>query len=89
MEELKVIEQGFVIGKESDRFIVKGKGLIAAEVPSYAINSISIYGNNQITTQAITMALDKGIDINFLSTTGKFRGKISSNKSKNIPLRLK
>ena len=89
MEELKVIEQGFVIGKESDRFIVRGKDLIATEVPSYAINSISIYGNNQITTQAITMALDKGIDINFLSTTGKFKGKISSNKSKNIPLRLK
>lgn len=89
MEELKIVEQGFIIGKESDRFIVKGKDLIAAEIPSYAIQSISIYGNNQITTQAITMALDKGIDINFLSTTGKFKGKISANKSKNIPLRLK
>lgn len=89
MEELKVIEQGLVIGKESDRFIVKSKNLIETEVPSYIINSISIYGNNQITTQAITMALDKGIDVNFLSTKGKFRGKISSNKSKNIPLRLK
>lgn len=89
MEELKVVEQGHVIGKESDRFIIKSKTSIVSEVPSYAINSINIYGNNQITTQAIIMAMDKGIDINFLSTTGKFRGKINSKKSKNIPLSLK
>lgn len=89
MEELKVIEQGSVIGKESDRFIIKNNSTIVSEIPSYVINTINIYGNNQITTQAITMAMDKGIDVNFLSITGKLRGKISANKSKNIPLRLK
>lgn len=89
MEELAVIEQGHTIGKESERFIINNKDKKIAEVPAHRINAINIYGNNQITTQAISLALDKGIDINFLKLNGQMKGKITSNNSKNIFLRLK
>lgn len=89
MEDLMVVGPGAVVEKESKRFIITLKDKSIIEVPDYKVNVINIFGNNQITTQAIDLAMKNGIDINFLSVNGSFKGRISSKVSKNISLRLK
>ena len=59
MEDLMVVGPGAVVGKESKRFIITLKDKSIIEVPDYKVNVINIFGNNQITTQAIDLAMKK------------------------------
>ncbi len=66
----------------------KGKEKVK-EIKIENLSQIIVCGNIQITTQALTFLFKKGVDVVFLSLSGKFRGRLSSNRSKNIELRIK
>lgn len=87
-EILYVTEQGATVGKSGDQFIVRSRdGVTLAEVPSARLRQICVYGYGQLTTQAIHACMDRGIDVVFLSTAGRLKGRLSPNPSTNGLLR--
>lgn len=88
MATLYLTEQGSVLKKTYKRLLIEKNREKLLEVPEFKVDRILIFGNVQITTQAINFLLDKGIDTSFLSINGRLRGKLSAIESKNIYLRI-
>lgn len=88
MATLYLLEQGSKLCKESKRFIVEKDEKVLLEVPDFKINRILIFGNVNLTPQAISHILDTGIDVSFFTIYGRLRGKLCSVKSKNVYLKI-
>ena len=88
MAILYLTEQGATLRKESKRFIVEKEEQILLEVPEFKIDRVLVFGNVQITTQAIAFLLANGIETGFFTITGRLKGKLSPLESKNVYLRL-
>jgi CRISPR-associated protein Cas1 len=88
MATLYLSEQGAKLCKESNRFIVEKDDKILLEVPDFKIDRILIFGNIQLTPQAISHLLEIGIDVSFFTFYGRLRGTLQPIKSKNIYLRM-
>jgi CRISPR-associated protein Cas1 len=87
-EILYVTEQGSSVGRTGDRFIVRDReGRTLAEVPSATLRQVCVYGYGQLTTQAVHACMDLGIDVAFLSTGGRLKGRLAPNPSPNGLLR--
>ncbi len=82
-----VREQGATIGKKNNQLIVKGK-----ETSSTAnfmdISSLSVFGNVQITTQALHELIHRNIPVCYFSLSGWFYGITTGNYNKNGELRV-
>ena len=89
MPVLYLSEQGSRVHKEGNRIIVKKDENILLDISLFKIDTIVVFGNVHFSTQALGDILGKGIDIAFLTMTGRLKGRIESYKSKNIPLKLK
>lgn len=88
MTTLYITEQGSILKKKSRRLIVSKDEEILTEIPAFKVERIIIYGNIQITTQALNFILESGIDTSFMSTHGKFQGRLAPIESKNVLLRI-
>ncbi len=88
MTTIYLSEQGAVIRKTSRRIIAEKDKNILLDMPIIKIDRLFIFGNIQVTTQALALLLDHGIDVSFFTSRGRLRGKLSSSMSKNIFLRL-
>jgi len=89
MPPLYLVEQGSVLRKEGQRFLVTKDGQTLLTVPAFKVDSVLIFGNVQLTTQAIAFLLGNGIDTSFLSLNGRLKGKLLPLESKNVLLRVK
>jgi len=89
MATLFVLEQGAKIGKTSKRIIIEKDGNNILEVPEFKVEKVFIFGNVQISTQALRFFLENGQDVSFFTMRGKFLGKLIGYSSKNIILRMK
>lgn len=89
MAVLYLTEQGSIVRKTSDRLIVEKNHEVLLEVPCLKLETILIYGNVQVTTQALAELLDHGIELAYLSQSGRLRGQLTPPKAKNIPLRMR
>ncbi len=86
---LYITEVGGILKKQGGILVLyKGREKIK-EIRPDDLSQIVVCGNIQITTQALSFLFLKGIDVVFLSLSGKFRGRLSSEHSKNIELRIK
>jgi CRISPR-associated protein Cas1 len=84
---LYVQEQGAKISISGEELIVRGKkGETRARLPN--VSQISLFGNVQMTTQALRAALERGISVSLLSTGGWFYGRATGVDSKNVELRV-
>ncbi|OYD13900.1 CRISPR-associated endonuclease Cas1 [candidate division WOR-3 bacterium JGI_Cruoil_03_44_89] len=89
MATLYLTEQGSTLRKTSRRLIVEKENEVLLEVPEFKIERVLIFGNVQLTTQAIAFLLANGIETSFLSVRGRLKGKLSPLESKNVFLRVK
>lgn len=89
MATLYLTEQGSKLGKKSRRLIVEKDNKTLLEVPEFKVDRVLIFGNVQITTQAIAFLLGNGIEASFLTMQGRLKGRLSPIESKNVFLRLK
>jgi CRISPR-associated protein Cas1 len=89
MSSLYLDEQGAVVRTSTGRLVVEKDGKTLAELPQAVLDSLTIVGNVQISTQALTFLLDSGIPVTFMSTHGRMKGKLVSMESKDVGLRLK
>lgn len=84
---LYVQEQGARITLSGEELVIKGKTQEArARLPN--LSHVSLFGNVQMTTQALRETLDRGINVSFFSTGGWFYGRATGFDSKNVELRV-
>mgnify|MGYP000013154535 CR=1 FL=1 len=81
--------------KSTDRLTLKDgqliqwdENIIRDRHPIRCIESVEVYGNAQITTQAVKECLKEGIRINYFNIYGKFLGRAEPGYPKNIRRRL-
>lgn len=89
MAVLYLTEQGAIVRKTGDRLIVEKEHETLAEIPCAKLESILIFGNIQVTTPALAELLDQGIELTFLTVSGRLRGQLTPPKAKNLPLRMR
>jgi len=85
---LYVQEQGARVGKSGEVFEVSGRNERLGQARIFETSQIALFGNVQITTQALAEALDRNIPVAFFSTGGWFRGLAQGMSHKNVELRL-
>lgn len=88
MAVLYVKEQGAMIQKRSERILITRNKQTLLELPFDRIDSIAVVGNVQISSQVLYVLMQKGIDVNYFSFSGKYLGCTAADSSKNIFLRL-
>lgn len=88
MKIIYITEQGSVVRKTSRRLVVSKEEATLAEIPAIGLDGVLIFGNIQITSQAMGFLLDNGIQVSFLSSRGKYRGTLIPAESKNVLLRM-
>lgn len=88
MSTLYLLEQGAKLEKESKRFIVRKDDTILLEVPEFKIDRVLLFGNIQLTTQAMKFLLESGIETSFFTIYGKLIGRLVPVHSKNVVLRV-
>lgn len=86
---LYVLEQGAVVGKSGDELVFKQSGKIIDRARLIDISQLCVFGNVQVSTQAIRELLSWEIPICYFSTGGWFSGYTTGLGHKNIELRIK
>lgn len=82
-------EQGSYLGKSGDRLVIKKQGKKLGEVRTFEISHVCLYGNAQISTQALSELLDRNIPVLYFSYGGWFKGYTHTFTSKNVNLRMR
>lgn len=83
MSCLYVTEQGSEISVTEGKFIVNCKNGLKEIIPEEVLESILVFGNVQFTAAALQHCLNKGINVSFLSTKGRYFGRLVSTSSVN------
>ena len=88
MAYLYVSEQGAVLRKAGDRFLVEKDDEVVLDLPYHKLETVLLFGNIQVTTQAMAELLEKGVNLSLFSRNGIFRGSLSPPRGRNVELRL-
>ncbi|MGI6456357.1 MAG: CRISPR-associated endonuclease Cas1 [bacterium] len=88
MGTLYLTEQNSYLRRTSQRLVVELNGETLAEIPAIKVERVLVFGNVQISTQALHLLLNQGIDTSLLSYHGKIYGRLVPVENKNIYLRL-
>ena len=88
MATLYITEQHATLRKEQNRLVVERDGNALMEVHDFKVERVVVFGNAQVSTQAMAYLLERGIDTAFLSTHGRLKGRLAPIESKNAPLRI-
>ena len=78
LRTLYLLQHGQVLGKESQRLVVRHEDRVVNEIPAIKVDQIMVFGNAQITTQAMQFCLRQRIPIYLLSARGRYFGVIDS-----------
>ena len=81
--------QGAVVGKSRDQLEVKQKGQSLQKVRLMEVSHLALFGNVQVTTQAVRELCDRNIPICYFSYGGWFRGITNGMGHKNVELRCR
>jgi CRISP-associated protein Cas1 len=87
MTTIYVKEQGAVVGRDGERLVIRKGGAVLEEVPIANVSEVALMGNVQLTSQAVATLLAREVDVVFLSTYGKYRGRLAGTGSKHARLR--
>ncbi len=85
---LYVQAQGARLSLDGDRLRVRSGGAIVADARLPQASQVALFGNPQISTQALAACLERDIPVVFFSSGGWFRGRTVGHGSKNIELRI-
>ena len=88
MAVLYIKEQGYMIQKVDERIVVTKNQNRLLDVPVFQIDNIAVIGNVQISTPALHLLMSKGIDVSYLTYSGRYLGSTAAEASKNIFLRF-
>ncbi len=89
MTTLYLTQQGATLCKTQNRLVVEYQDKVLAEIHDFKVERVVVFGNVQLTSQAISFLLDRGIDTAFISVKGKLKGRLAPLESKNVALRVR
>jgi CRISP-associated protein Cas1 len=84
---LYVQEQGAYVGRRGEHLVVSLKGQETERVPIVAIRQVVVFGNIQVSTQALQTLVEADVPIAFLNMYGKFMATVMPAPPKNVALR--
>jgi CRISPR-associated protein Cas1 len=87
MAFLYITEQGAVLMKKGQRLVVEKDGSILFDIPANKVKGVLIFGNVQVTTQAIHLALELEIELALFSYHGRLLGQLTPPAGGNVALR--
>lgn len=79
---------GSIVRRKGERLEVWEKKEKLADLRLFDLERLVVVGAVQLTSQALGLLLDQGIDVVFLSGGGRLRGSLVSAESRNVFLRL-
>jgi len=85
---LYLTEQGSILRKAGDRLLVEKEDEVMLDVPYHKLETVLLFGNVQVTTQAMGELLEKGVNLSLFSRQGQYRGSLTPPRGKNIDLRI-
>ncbi len=88
MSAVYITEQGAVVHQSSRQLVVTKDKEKLLHIPLIKIDSLLLFGNVQLTTQAVKTLLKEGIDVAFLSQRGRLYGRLVPSGSRNIIIRM-
>jgi CRISPR-associated protein Cas1 len=87
MTTLYLREQGAVLRRVGERLVVTKNHDRLEDVPIIHVEQVVVMGNVQVTTPAVALLLQREVDVVFLSSRGKFRGRLMTTGSRFAKLR--
>jgi len=84
---LYLTEQGATLSRRGERLVVEREGETLADVPASKVLRVFVFGNVSLTTPAIAYLLREGKEVAFLSSRGRYYGRLISSESRNPMLR--
>ena len=85
---LYVKEQGAYVGKDGDRIVVRPRDGKPVSLPLMDVSQVSLFGNVQMSAQALREIVDRGIPVCHFSYGGWFHAMTTGHVHKNIELRM-
>lgn len=89
MSILYLTEQNSKLRKTGGRLVIEKDNVELREVKCFQLESVLLFGNVQVTTQALSEMLGQGISFALLSEDGKLKGILVAPLPKNAPLRVR
>ncbi|RRR78335.1 MAG: CRISPR-associated endonuclease Cas1 [Candidatus Viridilinea halotolerans] len=87
MPTLYVIEQGAVLACDGERIEVRREDAVLGSIPLIKLDDIVVFGNVGLSTPAIKRLLDRGIEVVFLTTDGRYHGRLVGEVTAHVALR--
>ena len=84
---LYVQEPGAYVGRRGEHLVVSLKGQEIKRVPIVSIRQVVVFGNVQVSTQALQTLVEADIPVAFLNMYGKFIATVMPAPPKNVALR--
>jgi CRISPR-associated protein Cas1 len=84
---LYVQEPGSFVGKRSEHLTVSKHGAELARVPIHQVRQVVVFGNVQVSTQALQTLVENDVPVAYLTGHGKFVGLFAPAPAKNVGLR--
>ncbi|MCB0027014.1 MAG: CRISPR-associated endonuclease Cas1 [Anaerolineales bacterium] len=86
MTVIHIREQGATVRRRGERLVISKHREVIDQFPFAKVEELALYGNVQVTAQAMATLLEQGVRVVYLSSFGKMRGVVSSG-SKQAQLR--
>lgn len=80
-------EPGSHVGKRSEHLVVKKDGKELTRVPIHAVRQVVVFGNVQVSTQALETLVLNEVPVVYLTGYGRFVGAFGPPPAKNVGLR--
>lgn len=80
-------EPGSHVGKRSEHLVVKKDGQEISRVPIHTVRQVVVFGNVQVSTQALQTLIENEVPVAYLTGYGRFVGAFSPPPAKNVGLR--
>lgn len=87
MAFLNITEQGAVLRKKGQRLVVEKDENTLFDIPATKVKGVLIFGNVQVTTQALHLALQFEIELALFSYHGRLLGQLTPPATGNVALR--
>lgn len=87
MTTLYIKEQGAQLRRTGERLVVTKEKEVLEDMPIIHVTQVVVMGNVQVTTPAVALLLQRDVDVVFLSSRGKYRGRLVTTGSRFATLR--
>lgn len=84
---LYIQEPGSHVGKRSEHLVIKKDGVELNRVPIHAVRQVVVFGNVQVSTQALETLVTNEVPVVYMTGYGRFVGAFSPPPAKNVSLR--